>query len=604
MDRYQFGNNLCSLRESNNLTQRELAQKLNVSDKAISKWENGKSMPKFELLEEMAKIFNVELIDLLCLSPGDSDYEIERLRLSVSAQTEKSERIKNAFIWVLISFILVTFLACVGSLILYLILKKDTFLNMFNSTYSNFYLELGFIAGVSLIKSFVFENGKNIINYFKTPSNCVVCQNVVNAFFSAIHYVSVLFAIFFVFIASTINDNYMALSIVYLIIIALLLSNFVTQKYANDTIVLTGTGFFKESIERGEYHSYSEITDFTSNAKKIANGLASKYVVRFFIGKEKYKLYINDPHQAMIYFGDTKDSFEYEKDDHKLKPYHFITIALSIVIMLFGMVMFYSNSRFGGEEKDYTTKLSTPSPLTGQTSVAIYKDRFYAYSENQCTLNVFDKNGDFEFAINIPTFSNGMSYFFIKNDSIFIVHSWRDKIYKFDSNGNYLGRTYEVSPDEKTVHLCIENSIGELYKTVIIKEDIQGLLYFDNELIQYEIWDDNSKEKQIATYNLNTKETTIYNYDNNDESVEHLDGVVFVPYDEVTKDADGNDCYIFLGALRRGNEILYRTPFFDWYKNTAFACWLTFAFGMITTALQLYVFKRNRYKRRKNTNSK
>ncbi len=43
MDNYKFGNKICSLREAKNLTQRELAEILEVSDKAVPKWENGVS---------------------------------------------------------------------------------------------------------------------------------------------------------------------------------------------------------------------------------------------------------------------------------------------------------------------------------------------------------------------------------------------------------------------------------------------------------------------------------------------------------------------------------------------------------------------------------
>ena len=77
MDRYKFGNKLCSLREANNLTQKELADKLGVSDKAVSKWENGKSIPKFELLEEMSNMFDIDIPDLLCLQSKSKNFEIE-----------------------------------------------------------------------------------------------------------------------------------------------------------------------------------------------------------------------------------------------------------------------------------------------------------------------------------------------------------------------------------------------------------------------------------------------------------------------------------------------------------------------------------------------
>ena len=53
--------NLSALRKKNGLTQLELAQKLNYSDKAVSKWENGESAPTVEVLYEISKLYNVSL---------------------------------------------------------------------------------------------------------------------------------------------------------------------------------------------------------------------------------------------------------------------------------------------------------------------------------------------------------------------------------------------------------------------------------------------------------------------------------------------------------------------------------------------------------------
>ena len=119
MNRYNFGNKLCSLREAKNMTQKDLAKKLDVSDKAISKWENGKSVPKFEVLEELCKIFETDIEDLLCLSKKDSDFEIERLRLSVLADKEKAERIKNTFISIMLLIVGLTIVSCIFLAVLY-----------------------------------------------------------------------------------------------------------------------------------------------------------------------------------------------------------------------------------------------------------------------------------------------------------------------------------------------------------------------------------------------------------------------------------------------------------------------------------------------------
>ena len=56
-----IGKNITNLRKSRRLTQLELANELNYSDKAISKWENGDSLPDIETLQNVAKYFDVTL---------------------------------------------------------------------------------------------------------------------------------------------------------------------------------------------------------------------------------------------------------------------------------------------------------------------------------------------------------------------------------------------------------------------------------------------------------------------------------------------------------------------------------------------------------------
>lgn len=51
--------NIADLRKANNLTQAELAEKLNYSDKAVSKWERGESLPDIAVLKSIADIFGV-----------------------------------------------------------------------------------------------------------------------------------------------------------------------------------------------------------------------------------------------------------------------------------------------------------------------------------------------------------------------------------------------------------------------------------------------------------------------------------------------------------------------------------------------------------------
>ena len=59
-----IGKNLLNLRKNKKLTQLEVAEKFNYSDKSISKWEKGESMPSVEVLCELAAFYEVSLDDL------------------------------------------------------------------------------------------------------------------------------------------------------------------------------------------------------------------------------------------------------------------------------------------------------------------------------------------------------------------------------------------------------------------------------------------------------------------------------------------------------------------------------------------------------------
>lgn len=65
MDNYVTGACIRKLRESQRMTQEELAEKIHVSGKAVSKWETGKGFPDISLLEPLAKALNLSVAELL-----------------------------------------------------------------------------------------------------------------------------------------------------------------------------------------------------------------------------------------------------------------------------------------------------------------------------------------------------------------------------------------------------------------------------------------------------------------------------------------------------------------------------------------------------------
>lgn len=65
MNHYITGNVIRLLRERKGYTQKELAEKLHVSDKTVSKWETGKGFPDISLIESLANALGVSIVELI-----------------------------------------------------------------------------------------------------------------------------------------------------------------------------------------------------------------------------------------------------------------------------------------------------------------------------------------------------------------------------------------------------------------------------------------------------------------------------------------------------------------------------------------------------------
>ena len=66
MDTIKIGNFLAELRKEQNLTQEALGEKLGVTNKTVSRWENGNYLPPVEMLQELSKLYAVSINEILC----------------------------------------------------------------------------------------------------------------------------------------------------------------------------------------------------------------------------------------------------------------------------------------------------------------------------------------------------------------------------------------------------------------------------------------------------------------------------------------------------------------------------------------------------------
>ena len=95
MDQIKTGKFIAERRKANNLTQMQLAEKLGITDRAVSKWETGKSLPDASLMLELCEILKITVNDLLSgevVAMDNYNKELENNLLEMVKQKEESDK--------------------------------------------------------------------------------------------------------------------------------------------------------------------------------------------------------------------------------------------------------------------------------------------------------------------------------------------------------------------------------------------------------------------------------------------------------------------------------------------------------------------------------
>ena len=98
MDTTKIGKFIAERRKSLGMTQMQLAEKLYISDKAVSKWETGKSMPDVSIMLELSNILGISVQELLIgekINMENSNQKNEQLLFEMAKELER----KNKTIW-------------------------------------------------------------------------------------------------------------------------------------------------------------------------------------------------------------------------------------------------------------------------------------------------------------------------------------------------------------------------------------------------------------------------------------------------------------------------------------------------------------------------
>ena len=98
MNQIKIGEFIASQRRSKNLTQAALAEKIGITDRAVSKWERGKGLPDVSIMLDLCEIFGITVNELLSgekISMENSNQKNEQLLLDMAKELEQ----KNKTIW-------------------------------------------------------------------------------------------------------------------------------------------------------------------------------------------------------------------------------------------------------------------------------------------------------------------------------------------------------------------------------------------------------------------------------------------------------------------------------------------------------------------------
>jgi len=88
----KFGDNLRKIRKSKNMSQEQLAEKVNVTRQSVSKWENSESYPEMNNILELCKIFNCKLNDLIHTDMSDISSLDEEIVMEVVKFNDKKQK--------------------------------------------------------------------------------------------------------------------------------------------------------------------------------------------------------------------------------------------------------------------------------------------------------------------------------------------------------------------------------------------------------------------------------------------------------------------------------------------------------------------------------
>lgn len=163
MDSFKIGQFIAELRKEHNITQTELAKRLSISNKTVSKWENGRGSPDPELLHELSKEFNISIDELI-------NGEKSKNNLSKTSYINKDDKKYKESLQIIITIFSFIFIAII---VLMIIILSNWFYP---------FMVLTTFFGICLLISIIYHEDISIKHLWKFWKFVYPCLLIISIF--------------------------------------------------------------------------------------------------------------------------------------------------------------------------------------------------------------------------------------------------------------------------------------------------------------------------------------------------------------------------------------------------------------------------------------
>ncbi|MBQ8209462.1 MAG: helix-turn-helix domain-containing protein [Clostridia bacterium] len=204
----ECGEFITVLRKEQGLTQKQLAEKLNISDKAVSRWETGKGYPDVTSLMALSELFGISVNELLAgkrFQPDNIKEIADENIISVFKEAKKNKKKQAVQIIVYTSVLLIILIPTLYSIINELLpiiftqLKTENIKVAVVMTVIAFWLLLSGCSirkgNLSLLHSYHYKNVTDTDGYAKEMGNATICMSIptfIDSFLSLFAHIKVI----------------------------------------------------------------------------------------------------------------------------------------------------------------------------------------------------------------------------------------------------------------------------------------------------------------------------------------------------------------------------------------------------------------------------